>query len=90
MNPLQKLNRLLQYNRSNWNAEVRRLIKDIPDYQDIEKVEYGMCEKARLWYVYVNGVPYGEPFLDKELAKHTANWLHDNRHNFNLVITRCT
>jgi len=87
MNPLQKLNRLLQSNRSNWNIEVRRLIKEMPDYQDIEKVEYFPGDKhINFWDIHINGAKIGTSVNSSAAALQIANWLHVNKDKFNLMV----
>lgn len=42
------------------------------------KIEIGQDEKGILWYVYIDGLPSGEPLIHKHEAKLIADWLDGN------------
>lgn len=90
MNHLESVKKIVQLRRSDWAREVAKLLESAPDYREIEKVEFGPCERNHLWYIYINGLPVGEPFLTSYMAEVMAQWLHQHRENFNLVIKPAT
>ena len=89
MNHLESVKKIVQLRRSDWAREVNKLLESAPDYREIEKVEFfPAAPYSALWNIYINGVVVGSPIFGAAFAKQVADWLHDNRALFNLVIPK--
>lgn len=42
----------------------------------MQKIEIGLDELGKRWYVYINGIPVGISFKEKRDASAVAKWLH--------------
>lgn len=88
MNNLERIRRIVKLRRSDWARDINRLLNDIPDYREIEKVECFPIKKGTLWSIHINGEPVGNPVYRSAYADHLSNWLHDNRALFNLIFPK--
>lgn len=89
MNHLESVKKIVQLRRSDWAREVARLLESAPDYREIEKVEcFPLNKTGHLWSIHINGVSVGSPIFSAAAAHQIANWLHDNRALFNLILPK--
>lgn len=89
MNHLESLRILVTNRKGNLPAQIREFLKSAPDYREIEKVEcFPYAPYSALWDIHINGKVVGSPIYGAAYAKQVADWLHDNRALFNLILPK--